>query len=143
MKSPPDSRPGFDRTASASEVNGRGRLIMVSNRGPVEHGTDEHGRLQRRHSAGGVATALASLDLSTPMTWIAGAATDEDQAIAANGAPIDLGDGRRLRLIAPADLRAAPRATHSRARRASASRRTASRTPIPAPCKSLRPGPST
>jgi trehalose 6-phosphate synthase len=78
--------------------NGK-RIIVVSNRGPVEHFTDEEGRLRQRVAGGGVATALTSMAQSVPLTWIAGALTDGDRIAAARGS-IYLGQGKRLRLVA-------------------------------------------
>src|SRR5690606_37237288 len=66
----------------ASYLNKAGRkLIMVSNRGPVEHFFDDAGRIRRREAAGGVATALGSVARQQPVTWIATAATDADKAV--------------------------------------------------------------
>ena len=39
----------------------RNRLVMASNRGPVEHSFDDNGRIRRHDAAGGVATALNSV----------------------------------------------------------------------------------
>lgn len=45
------------------------RVIVVSNRLPVTVG-HQSGRLVLRHSAGGVATGLASLRSSNPSVWV-------------------------------------------------------------------------
>jgi trehalose 6-phosphate synthase len=79
----------------------RGRLIMASSRGPVEHALDEDGQLVRHCNAGGVATALAALAADTPITWIANAGSEADRVIACCDQAIDLEDGKRLRLLAP------------------------------------------
>jgi len=75
---------------------------MASNRGPLEHYIDEQGALRHRCAPGGVATALASLATGTPVTWVATAGNDEERDLARRGGHIDLGDEKRLRLIAPA-----------------------------------------
>lgn len=80
---------------------GRPRLIMVSNRAPIEHAFDEQGRLVRQHSGGGVATALASCGGGWPLTLIAAARGAADRQVAETGRPVKLGAGRRLRLVAP------------------------------------------
>jgi trehalose 6-phosphate synthase len=88
--------------ASGKSDNGGGtgeRLIIVSNRGPIEHFTDEEGRLCQRTAGGGVATALTSVAQSMSLTWIASALTAGDR-IAADGGSIYLGQGKRLRLVA-------------------------------------------
>jgi trehalose 6-phosphate synthase len=77
----------------------RHRLIMASNRGPVEHAFDENGRIRRRDAAGGVATALANVARSQPVTWVASAASEADRAVAILGQPVPIGPESRLKLI--------------------------------------------
>ena len=77
------------------------RLILVSNRGPVEHQIDASGRVVRRANAGGVATALSSLAADTPITWIANGTSQSDCAFARDGRAVDLDSRRRLRFVAP------------------------------------------
>jgi trehalose 6-phosphate synthase len=77
----------------------RRRLIMASNRGPVEHAFDENGRIRRRDAAGGVATALANVARCQPVTWVASAASEADKAVAILGQPVPIGPDSRLRLI--------------------------------------------
>ncbi len=99
-----DGRPTLDTTTSglgSDADRSRGRLIMVSNRGPVEHYVDDTGRISQRCSSGGVATALASLTTGTPMTWIATASSPADRMLAAGGRTVELAGGKRLRLVAP------------------------------------------
>ena len=76
------------------------RLLLVSNRGPIEHGVDATGHLTGRGCAGGVATALGCASDGMPVTWIAGAMSEADRLLAAEG-PVELGDGKLLRLVAP------------------------------------------
>jgi trehalose 6-phosphate synthase len=76
------------------------KLIMVSNRGPVEHLFDESDRIRRRDSAGGVATALGSVARQQPVTWIASAATDADRAVAILDQRPQIGRDSDLRLLA-------------------------------------------
>ena len=92
--------PAIGTVASeANEGKSTRELIMVSNRGPLEHYLDGHGRIQRRRTAGGVATALASLQSDTPLTWISGAGSETDRLLAAQGQLIDLGGNKRLRQV--------------------------------------------
>jgi trehalose 6-phosphate synthase len=81
---------------------GRRKLIVVSNRGPVTYGREDGERVARR-GGGGLVTALRGLVAHHDVTWIASAMSDEDRAVAAEGA-IDesLGDDAtvRLRLVA-------------------------------------------
>jgi trehalose 6-phosphate synthase len=83
----------------------RRRLIVVSNRGPVTHGSDEHGELVARRGAGGLVTALAPLVTRHDVTWIASAMSPEEGELAASG-PVeeqaDDGSRYRLRLVAHA-----------------------------------------
>src|SRR5438132_11786369 len=79
-------------------------LVLVSNRGPVEHLLDEEGRRVTRRGAGGLVTALSDLAGLTDAVWVCNAITDEDRAVAReheHGAVrIDDGERRyRLRLV--------------------------------------------
>ena len=62
---------------------GRRRLIVVSNRGPVSFGRDPAGRRVARRGSGGLATALRGLVARHDVTWIASALSPEDEAVAA------------------------------------------------------------
>jgi trehalose 6-phosphate synthase len=75
------------------------KLIMVSNRGPIEHAFDDHGRIRRRDAAGGVATALGSVAKQQPVTWIASAGTDADKMVGILGQRIQIGRESELRFI--------------------------------------------
>jgi len=82
--------------------NGRRRLIVVSNRGPVTYSSDNGERVARR-GGGGLVTALRGLVAHHDVTWIASAMSDEDRSVAAGGVvEEDLGSGStvRLRLVA-------------------------------------------
>jgi trehalose 6-phosphate synthase len=87
-------------------MNGRRKLIVVSNRGPVTFSRDESGQRVARRGGGGLVTALRSLVTSQDVTWIASAMSLEDYAVVeeANGRAIaeSAGDGSpyRLRLVA-------------------------------------------
>lgn len=86
--------------APASYLNrGSRKLIMVSNRGPVEHYFDDAGRIRRREAAGGVATALGSVARQQPVTWIASAGTDADKAVGILDQRVQLGRESELRLL--------------------------------------------
>ncbi len=75
------------------------KLIMVSNRGPVEHYFDDAGRIRRREAAGGVATALGSVARQQPVTWIATATTDADKAVGILDQRTQIGRDSDLRLL--------------------------------------------
>src|SRR5260221_8149965 len=62
----------------SSLVGGR-KIIVASNRGPVEFHRDAHGKLTTRRGSGGVVTALAALAASLPLTWIAAAMSEADR----------------------------------------------------------------
>jgi trehalose 6-phosphate synthase len=83
-------------------VSGRRKLIVVSNRGPVGYARDRGERVARR-GGGGLVTALRGLVSHHDVTWIASAISDEDRAVAEEGAVEEsLGNGStvRLRLVA-------------------------------------------
>jgi trehalose 6-phosphate synthase len=75
------------------------KLIMVSNRGPVEHFFDDTGRIRRREAAGGVATALGSVARQQPVTWITSASTDADKAVSILDQRIQIGRESNLRFL--------------------------------------------
>jgi trehalose 6-phosphate synthase len=86
-------------------VDGRRKLIVVSNRGPVSFTRDAHGARVTRRGGGGLVTALRSLVTHHDVTWIASAMTEEDKAVAAESAEAIAETARdgspyRLRLIA-------------------------------------------
>ena len=59
-----------------------GKLIVVSNRGPVSYGARRDGTRTARRGGGGLVTALRSLVQHHDVTWIASAITDEDRVVA-------------------------------------------------------------
>jgi trehalose 6-phosphate synthase len=84
-------------------VSLRRKLIVVSNRGPLAFGRDENGVRMTRRGAGGLVTSLAPLVSHHDVTWIASALSDEDRAVAAEGAVEETardGSRYRLRLVA-------------------------------------------
>jgi trehalose 6-phosphate synthase len=86
-------------------VSARRKLIVVSNRGPLAFARDDAGVRVARRGAGGLVTALAPLVSHHDVTWIASALSDEDRAVAADGAVEETardGSRYRLRLVAHA-----------------------------------------
>jgi trehalose 6-phosphate synthase len=61
-----------------------GRLIVVSNRGPITFEKDGHGPtgLTAARGSGGLVTALAELGRHAPVTWVAAALSEGDRAAA-------------------------------------------------------------
>ena len=55
------------------------RLILATNRGPVEYCVSHDGTLKHRRGAGGLVTALTGAGSSTRVTWVALAMTDGDR----------------------------------------------------------------
>ena len=83
-------------------MSGR-KLIVVSNRGPLGFARDADGERVARRGAGGLVTALAPLVSHHEVTWIASALSDEDRAVAVEGAVEETardGSRYRLRLVA-------------------------------------------
>ena len=58
-----------------------GRLILASNRGPVEHHISPDGRTEARRGSGGVVTALSSLAQMVEFTWVASAIGEGDRKV--------------------------------------------------------------
>ena len=57
-------------------------LILLSNRGPVEHQVAANGQIHARRGTGGVVTALNSLIQNTEFTWVASAMGEGDRKVA-------------------------------------------------------------
>jgi len=80
------------------------RLILASNRGPIEHDLYE-GRCEARQGEGGLAVALCSAAHYAPLAWVASAMTEGDRQVArrngnGNGAAVVTGgDAWRLRMV--------------------------------------------
>ena len=70
--------PNAAQSEIATLTQGR-RLIVVTNRGPVEFHHEPGGKLAARSGPGGVVTALASLASTTPLTWVAVTLTEADR----------------------------------------------------------------
>ena len=61
------------------------RLILVSNRGPVEHHMTD-GRPEPRRGSGGVVTCFSPLAQSFEFTWVSSAMSEGDRTVSGNGA---------------------------------------------------------
>ena len=80
------------------------RLMLLSNRGPVEHRVSADGELHARRGSGGLITALSSLTQYVDFTWIASAMGEGDRRVAeaSQGSSIDSpisGQRERLRYV--------------------------------------------
>jgi trehalose 6-phosphate synthase len=87
-----------DRTEKLSELarrlfDGR-RLIIASNRGPVQYDLNPDDSLTERRGSGGMVTALMAMARLLPLTWVAMAMTEGDRKAAAqvNGDVVKGGD---------------------------------------------------
>jgi len=58
------------------------RLILASNRGPIEYHLTQGGQLEARRGSGGVVTALSSLSRYVELDWIASAMREGDREAA-------------------------------------------------------------
>ena len=84
-----------DRIGLLEELLGRdGRLVVVSNRGPVtfQHDPAAPSGLTAARGPGGLVTALAELGRHAPVTWVATALTDADRAVAGAMSRVARGD---------------------------------------------------
>jgi trehalose 6-phosphate synthase len=87
------------------EALGNRRLIVASNRGPLEYYTDDK-LLRARRGSGGVVTALAGIADQTRLTWVASAMTDADRAMARLSPKLGEADASNLQVrfvTTPAD----------------------------------------
>lgn len=78
---PPDTTTRLH--ALTSEMFATRRLIMASNRGPVEFLAAADGTLTPSRGSGGVVTALSGISRFADITWIASAMSDGDRLAAA------------------------------------------------------------
>ena len=69
--------PGLDQLCK--ELLEHRRLILVSNRGPVQFSQSGDGKLTAQRGSGGVVTALTALGQFADLTWIAAAMGDGDR----------------------------------------------------------------
>jgi trehalose 6-phosphate synthase len=88
----PATRPGHNEPAR--------RLIVASNRGPLEHYLTDSGSIRQRSAGGGVAVALRGVAEKTELTWIAAACSFADQIVARTGRRVQIGARSSLRLLA-------------------------------------------
>ena len=95
METQLDTRPQIDLRSGLSS----GRLIIVSNRGAVEHYIDDLGGLRQRPAGGGVAIALSSIAKSEPLTWISAACGFPDRFVSMTKGRVPLGNESELRLF--------------------------------------------
>jgi len=77
--------------ALCQEVLAGRKLILASNRGPVEYQLDEAGQIRSQRGGGGVVTALTPIGQHVKLTWIASAMGEGDRRVAQTA------EGRRLR----------------------------------------------
>ncbi len=73
-----------DLNELCAAVLSRRSLILVSNRGPVEHQATD-GKPQPRRGSGSVATAYGSLAQDFPFTWVSHAMGEGDRQVSASG----------------------------------------------------------
>lgn len=71
----------------ASDMLARRRLIIASNRGPVEYTRHESGEVTGTRGSGGLVTALTAVSQWAELTWIAAAMTEGDREIAGQAGP--------------------------------------------------------
>jgi trehalose 6-phosphate synthase len=95
-----------DLSELCQQVLGDKRLILVSNRGPIEYrtgGGDGH-ESQACYGSGGVAVALSAAARYAPVAWVASAMTDADRQVAQRSEDNTIGgdggeDPWRLRFV--------------------------------------------
>lgn len=70
----------------AREMLAQRKLILASNRGPVEYAVSDDGTAQPRRGSGGVVTALSAVSQYAELTWVACAMGEGDRRVAATAA---------------------------------------------------------
>ncbi|MPZ48462.1 MAG: hypothetical protein GEU75_03975 [Dehalococcoidia bacterium] len=84
------------------------RLVLVSNRGPIEHYFDEAGEIRTRTAGGGVAVAPAAASRTRHVSWIAGACSPAGRSIAQSFKTMPWGSDGSLRLVSVPGAAAQP-----------------------------------
>ena len=82
------------------------RIILASNRGPVEYHLSDGGNIVEQRGSGGVVTALSAIAQYADTTWVASAMTDGERRAAARARGDSLkvplmGDRFQLRFVCP------------------------------------------
>lgn len=77
-----------------SGVEGGGRFVIVSNRGPVTFARGEDGERTYSRGAGGLVTALNAVSRRRQAVWIASATSEEDVAVSREPGPVEVEDLR-------------------------------------------------
>ncbi len=87
-----NDRQGLEQEDSVADVNelcagilSRRPLVLVSNRGPVEHQMSE-GRAEPRRGSGSVVTSFGPLAQSFDFTWVSSAMSEGDRTVSGNSA---------------------------------------------------------
>lgn len=78
MSKPTNLKDGTPKTFEPQLLQAQ-RLIVATNRGPVEHYVTRNGTLKCRRGSGGVVTALIDAGRQVEMSWVAMAMTDGDR----------------------------------------------------------------
>ena len=76
-----------DLTELCDRVLSQRRLILVSNRGPVEHHMTD-GRTEPRRGSGSVVTSFSPLSHACEFTWVSSAMSEGDRAISSGGTAV-------------------------------------------------------
>jgi trehalose 6-phosphate synthase len=77
----------MDLRRECADLFGGGRLIVASNRGPLEYQWTDGHRPAPRIGCGGLVTALSAAVRAADVTWVAAAMTEADRWVAASGGP--------------------------------------------------------
>lgn len=94
----------MDLRRECAGLFGGGRLIVASNRGPLEYEWTDGHRPAPRIGCGGLATALSAAVRAADVTWVAAAMTEADRWVAASGGPEpeeSRAAGCRVRFVVP------------------------------------------
>jgi trehalose 6-phosphate synthase len=90
------------------ELTGNGRLIIASNRGPLEYYVEDE-ILKVRRGSGGVVTAVSAISDYVPTTWVAAAMSEGDRIVSAqstinNGESLKSADSQiRVNFVVPSE----------------------------------------
>lgn len=78
MSKPTNLKDGISKTSEPQLLQAQ-RLVVATNRGPVEHYVTRNGTIKCRRGSGGVVTALIDAGSQVEMSWVAMAMTEGDR----------------------------------------------------------------
>src|SRR5215213_8956754 len=91
--------PGASGRSASGATAMESPLVVASNRGPITFQRAADGSLQPERGSGGLVTAIAGVLFESDATWLAGAMSDGDRAVAADGGAVSVEPAGRMAFV--------------------------------------------